>query len=539
MGAEDVYLIIGNFKSLAKWNLIPLRALSIFLGPNSAGKSAVYDAIQIFKLLKSHGSLSNKERYALHGVLFKAKRKNEDDPLIGISFPYSFDQKKIKNWIDQAEKYKEDSYANSGYISPVDFPLLSDLRIKESVQSQLLINSRYTFLIETLEMDYFNFRCYMGQKEVATFWGTRTLKTAEINRDLFKKLKPKSIFLKDYLKDPERNFAYNIDNRDSSDEFSTPDLFKCPTNLYPLNLPSEKVAREHFDTAFSFHSLFFNFPLDYFFKNFKFDKTDDVRELSSEWMSPVSRSLNSVPQDFKTSKYCPSGLFVSYVLDLIDDKDKRNYLEKVNYWLTHGSFMDTGYHLKIDVQFLISSNEFMEGFSQKDLKPRIKYYIKTHEFPIDFFAKLTLIDHQNRSLKFDEVGSGFSQMVPILVSLSQDELLMYKQPEIHLHPKLQSRIADCFVQVINESKSVKRPKIRLVETHSEHFVLRLLRRLRESYQDNLWHSSLTLYPSDIAILYFQPSNHGTQIYQIRVDKSGGFIDKWPDGFFDERDEDLL
>jgi predicted ATPase len=126
-----------------------------------------------------------------------------------------------------------------------------------------------------------------------------------------------------------------------------------------------------------------------------------------------------------------------------------------------------------------------------------------------------------------------------LAALSVDHTLIYKQPEVHLHPKLQSKVADCFVEMINRKRdSIFARKIRLIETHSEHFVLRILKRLRDSFADELFHSSLTVYPKDLAILYFQPDVDKSNIFQIRVTESGGFIDKWPDGFFDERDEDL-
>ena len=138
------------------------------------------------------------------------------------------------------------------------------------------------------------------------------------------------------------------------------------------------------------------------------------------------------------------------------------------------------------------------------------------------------------------MGTGFSQIIPILSALAVDKTLIYKQPEVHLHPKLQSKVADCFVELINQNRNKNfGRKVRLIETHSEHFVLRILKRLRASYADELFHSSLTVYPQDLSILYFKPEEDRSQIYQIRVAENGGFIDRWPEGFFDDRDEDLL
>ncbi len=153
-------------------------------------------------------------------------------------------------------------------------------------------------------------------------------------------------------------------------------------------------------------------------------------------------------------------------------------------------------------------------------------------------TRIQVIDKNGSRLRFSDVGAGFSQVFPLLLGLLTRLYLVFKQPELHLHPKLQSRVADCFVETIFTDRHANLSKIRIVETHSEHFVLRLLRRLRESYFDELFHSSLTLYPEDVAFVYFQPTSEGTLIHMIDVLPSGEFVEGWPDGFFDERSEDL-
>lgn len=69
-------------------------------------------------------------------------------------------------------------------------------------------------------------------------------------------------------------------------------------------------------------------------------------------------------------------------------------------------------------------------------------------------------------------------------------------------------------------------------------MLRFLRRIRDSYKDPLLHTSLTLYPNELSLIYVKPDDDKSRVFLVRVDSSGEFIDGWPDGFFDERDEDL-
>lgn len=75
-----------------------------------------------------------------------------------------------------------------------------------------------------------------------------------------------------------------------------------------------------------------------------------------------------------------------------------------------------------------------------------------------------------------DVGFGVSQALPILVEgihMSQQQTLLLEQPEIHLHPKMQMRIADFLLSLSVQNKSI------IVETHSDHFINRIIRRYME------------------------------------------------------------
>jgi predicted ATPase len=64
----------------------------------------------------------------------------------------------------------------------------------------------------------------------------------------------------------------------------------------------------------------------------------------------------------------------------------------------------------------------------------------------------------------------------------------------------------------------------IVETHSEHMVLRLQKLVRTK----------KLRPEDVAILYVSRGENGSTVKRLRMDEDGDFIDRWPDGFFTER-----
>ncbi len=128
-----------------------------------------------------------------------------------------------------------------------------------------------------------------------------------------------------------------------------------------------------------------------------------------------------------------------------------------------------------------------------------------------------------------DVGYGISQSMPLVVELTARtrSVICIEQPETHLHPRLQARLAEL---LIDATKVEYRANQVIVETHSEHLMLRLQRRIRGG----------DLNPDDLCVLYVDQDDEGAaRVQRLRVDEDGDFIDEWPDGFFDERMEELF
>jgi predicted ATPase len=94
-------------------------------------------------------------------------------------------------------------------------------------------------------------------------------------------------------------------------------------------------------------------------------------------------------------------------------------------------------------------------------------------------------------------------------------------------------LGDLFISQIQE----KGPCF-ILETHSEHMLLRLLRRIRETSEGILSSENYALTPDQLAIYYVEPGENGLTVSRIRVDQDGDFKDQWPRGFFNERVEEL-
>jgi len=141
---------------------------------------------------------------------------------------------------------------------------------------------------------------------------------------------------------------------------------------------------------------------------------------------------------------------------------------------------------------------------------------------IERIRELVLVDQRTSTVvTHRDVGIGISQVLPVLVMAygSQGKLLAMEQPEIHLHPALQAELADVFI----EAALGPRQNSFILETHSEHLILRLMRRIREGKVKS----------DDIGVVFVEPLARGSRFLELRIDEEGDFIDEWPGGFFEE------
>jgi hypothetical protein len=126
-----------------------------------------------------------------------------------------------------------------------------------------------------------------------------------------------------------------------------------------------------------------------------------------------------------------------------------------------------------------------------------------------------------------DVGFGISQLLPIIVQsvASAGTTICIEQPEIHVHPRLQAHVADLLID-----GHQTRGNQFLVETHSEHLMLRLQTRIRAGQLD----------PDAVAVLYVDTDASGAAyLVPIELNEDGSFRQPWPHGFFEERFEEMF
>jgi predicted ATPase len=161
-----------------------------------------------------------------------------------------------------------------------------------------------------------------------------------------------------------------------------------------------------------------------------------------------------------------------------------------------------------------------------------------NEQQVDGLDDLVLIDRRTETLvSHRDVGIGVSQILPVLVAsfAYKSRLIAIEQPEIHLHPALQAELGDVF---INSALGQERNTF-LLETHSEHLLLRLLRRIRETAAGESEPGDIPISPDDVAVLYVLPTSSGSLIRHLPITEDGQFEAPWPNGFFAERAREMF
>ena len=182
-------------------------------------------------------------------------------------------------------------------------------------------------------------------------------------------------------------------------------------------------------------------------------------------------------------------------LKTLHEEEKVPIEERVSYWLEE---MDLAHSFSLDWK--------SQGSTE--------YEVRIQKSPGS--PAVTLVD----------MGYGLGQFLPVLVLcyyVPEGSTLILEQPGIHLHPKVQSQLADLLIEVITE-----RNLQILIESHSEHLLNRLQRRIAEEKIS-----------ANQTALYFCRNDEGvSEIDRLEMDEFGN-IANWPENFFGDEMGDLF
>ena len=223
--------------------------------------------------------------------------------------------------------------------------------------------------------------------------------------------------------------------------------------------------------------------------------------------------------------------------------------ERLYYW-TGGEPASVGYSGENTISALLAAKARQLNTGRKKRRKPFEQFIaeKLHQLElIDDFEVKQISEHRKEYevkvktpgspfwVDVPDVGFGISQVLPVLVQCfyaPADSILFIEQPELHLHPKAQSNLADLFIDVLSSRVDGKPRYIQLViETHSEHFLHRLQRRIAENHPDR------PITPDQVAAYVAHTAGTNSTLEPLQIDLFGN-ITNWPENFFGDSMGDL-
>ena len=129
-----------------------------------------------------------------------------------------------------------------------------------------------------------------------------------------------------------------------------------------------------------------------------------------------------------------------------------------------------------------------------------------------------------------DIGVGISQLLPVLVAVldpGRPGITAIEQPELHVHPRLQVELGDLLAEGVTGGD------VFLIETHSEHLLLRIMRRMRETSAGTLPEGAPEVRSEHVNVLFVEPDGAQTLIREMPLNERGELVKAWPGGFFEE------
>lgn len=235
-----------------------------------------------------------------------------------------------------------------------------------------------------------------------------------------------------------------------------------------------------------------------------------------------------------------------YAWDVVrNDKTVR---DAVNRWLGSSDRLQTPYELRLhrliapdspeiqnemfseldklldDVQ-KTDAMDVMAAWSTEEITQKLTKRL-LDETKVDGINELILWDiKKNTLVSHRDMGVGVSQVLTVLVQAyaSKEKILAVEQPEIHLHPKLQAELGDVFI----ESALGPQKNTFLLETHSEHLLLRIMRRMRETCEKRLPDGVQPVKAEDVAVLYVEPDGSRSVVREMPLNDRGELVKAGP------------
>ena len=547
-------LCLKNFKAFgAEMQKVPMSKITLIYGPNSGGKSSIiqslmllkqsvehFDSLPIGSQIMSMRELTHKGDYVDLGSFPTVVHRHDTtrELELALSFDYTDRRRGPVNAYDRGRTFDRRrtygirlTFADGNDTNSRDSSFLSRIKyyiarkgklstyfdndeINEVVPEMVRRGGVYD-VTDDPDLDYEIDLCDPSPPDANGRFGTWRMSNVKIHWDRV------NISARTF------NIPLNEDRITTADNFSplsTRRMGYFPSlDIHPRYRHAEtRVARSHLRRRVPTSSRALNAAVGL-----------STRDLASAGTSP--RALKgelalAVSEDARNSGIREVGF---------DTLDQIIYLGPLrsppqrSYVVSGGTRASTGIHGQFMPNILYRDDETLQRvntwFNELELDyelavPRLSSQVEL----IGEQASITLLDKRNTEVTLVDVGFGINQVLPVIiegVASPRGSIICVEQPEIHLHPRLQAKLADMVVETAQEGKQW------IIETHSEMLIRQIQTRIADPGDD--------LTEDDVSVVYVLRGDESSTIKPLEIDGSGEFKEKWPDGFFDDASKKII
>jgi len=621
-------LIISNFRSWRNNNYIDLSSINLLLGANSSGKSSIIHALALLKQSElSHRLIPNGIEIDLgrieDQVNFKAKSKpqtkRELSDFIGFGLKYQLksfdilrslrrnrplDYRPLANRISRSETERL-SQSLASFIGDLeylerfdDLGLIKDITLLSRSQKILFINIKkrsrskiWISLEVTKDPDYWeNFIDLSGENRLSEEEEISKRNLLETNEKKIKTLMSNVNSIRRKLREEKIKSGKNFTELSNEYRNLQRNIFAMRREIRELedSLVERSIPGGTNEEKCAYISSQLSQTIDM--------DIEDVEEIG------VVNLLSTISTHYRNFRPNSDDNPIGEMIDLLHKNSKfeltvhpllmlsivHNRFEQIT-----SSVVRIGPHReRPDRVSFVNPNDkntfvgtqgenvmsIINQISRKQINELnewckllgIPYNLTRKRFKQFNISQLILKDEEGMSVSLADVGYGIGQVLPIILTsmLTRNTIITIEQPELHLHPKLQANLADLFIR----SASTLNNNF-ILETHSEHIILRMKRRQKEARETRLDQgikkqksSANTVFELNQKPRYRSfPSNIGdfemakwisirdsvvisvidtpknkseSEFSKITLNSGGDFDTHWPGDFFPERYKEL-
>ena len=545
-------ITIENFKGIKEPVRIELKPITLLFGPNSAGKSTIIQALhyahEIFERqnLNPNRTLLGGDTIDLGG--FKSLVHQHDLKLpIRIRVDLDLSNEDLPYYDEVYEKYG--STINGGE----DSYLIWQIPAADVRTAWVEITVRWSSLLNQPLLT--SYQVGINGEKLATI--ERAEDSKQVNLTQLDLLNP--VFLGKSSQDLARQSALKLlQGEDLTDEENEAIIvftrFKDLINTTcdesgitkDIALVSQNSAIPNWGAPLKFDKAMWNRPFS------DEDEGDCIQVLSKLitgpgelvregllklcYVGPLREvpSRNHHPSTYLEESRWANGLAAYDTLFFSDDA----FIDRVNEWLTQKERLDSGYSVEVKkYRELETDNPLMLAILQgRILDEDINLSNSLLALPVE--RRLLFRDEaRNIELAPQDIGVGISQVLPVVVAALHHRtgLVAIEQPELHIHPAFQVALGDLFIKQVRECPDLTF----ILETHSEHLLLRIMRRIRQTAAGELPDGIPKIRPEDVMVLFVETDGSRSIVREMPLNEYGDLVKAWPGGFFEEDFEELF